>query len=59
MQHDMWLAKKLVLKKDAVPTVYPANVNMTRPSPITNCTEKRDTQGEHFVFLFIVNMHLW
>jgi len=38
MQYNMGLATKLVLKKDAVPTIYPANVKMTRPPPITSTT---------------------
>ena len=34
----MGLAKKLILKKDTIPSVYPVNVNMTRPLPITSAT---------------------
>ena len=34
----MGLAKKLTLKKYAVPTVYPANVNIIHGSPITSAT---------------------
>jgi len=38
MQYDKGQAKRLILKKDAVPTVYPANINITHPAPITIAT---------------------
>jgi len=36
MQYDKGLAKKTILKKETIPTVYGANVNMTHPPPITS-----------------------
>ena len=38
VQFGVRLAKKPMLKKGVVPTVYPANDNMTRPPPITGTT---------------------
>ena len=38
MQYDMGLAKKLILKKASVPTVYSPNVNMTPAPPVKGPT---------------------
>ena len=38
MQYEMGLAKKLILKKEAIPTIYPDVTNMTRPPPVTSST---------------------
>jgi len=38
IQYDTGLAKKLILKKDAIPTIYLANANMKHPPSITSAT---------------------